>query len=68
MDNFFSSWPLLRLLKKLGIAAAENAVINGDKKAPLKSVREMEKLWRALLTLLMEIMLILLLLDAKIID
>lgn len=46
MDNFFSSPPLLRLLKELGIAAAGNAVINGDKKAPLKSVREMEKLWR----------------------
>ena len=44
MDNFFSSPNLLRILKAKGIAATGTVRINRVEKAPLKPVKEIEKL------------------------
>ena len=46
MDNFFTSPPLLWLLKEMGIAVTGTVHINRIERAPLKSVKEMEKLER----------------------
>ena len=46
MDNFFTSLPLLRLLKRLQVAATGTARINHDEKALLKWVKVTEKLER----------------------
>ena len=49
MDSFFTSLSLLRLLKEMGTAATEQLGLLEKisvEKAPLKSVKEMEKLER----------------------
>ena len=53
MNKFFTSLPLLRLLKELGIAATGTVRINSDEKALLKSVKEIEKLKRGSLDFLL---------------
>ena len=42
LDNVFTSPPLLRLLKEIGIAATLTVCINRVEKAPLKSVKYVE--------------------------
>ena len=46
MGNFFTSPPLLPLLKEMGTTAIETVRINRVEKASPKSVKEMEKLER----------------------
>ena len=46
MDNFFTSPNLLRILKTKGIAATGTARINRVENAPLRPIKEMEKLER----------------------
>ena len=49
MDNFFTSPNLLRILKAKGIAATETFRINCVGNAPLRPIKEMEKLEEVLL-------------------
>ena len=44
MDNFFTSPNLLRILKAKGIAVTGSIRINSVEKAPLRRIKEMEKL------------------------
>ena len=46
MDNFFTSPNLLRILKVKGIAATGTVRINHVEGAPLRPIKEMEKLER----------------------
>ena len=46
MDNFFTSPNLLRILKAKGIAATGTVRINRVENAPLRPIKEMEKLER----------------------
>ena len=46
MDNFFTSPNLLRILKAKGIAVTGSIRINSVEKAPLRRIKEMEKLER----------------------
>ena len=46
MDNFFTSPNLLRILKAKGIAATETVRINCVENAPLRPIKEIEKLER----------------------
>ena len=46
MDNFFTSPSLLRILKAKDIAATGTVRINRVENAPLRSIKEMEKLER----------------------
>ena len=46
MDKFFTSPNLLRILKAKGIAATETVSINCVENAPLRLIKEMEKLER----------------------
>ena len=46
MGNFFTSPNLLRILKAKGIAATKTVRINWVENAPLRPIKEMEKLER----------------------
>ena len=47
MDNFFTGLNLLRILKAKGIAATGTVTINRVENAPLRPIKEMEKLERS---------------------